>query len=414
MTTPGSLLERRPARHADIVLGPPLLCGPRVMHLVRDRRTGKDYEIGEKECFVIERLDGRRTLSEVGTEYARHFGRRLDEPSWRRLLTLLAQRNLLGGGPEPVRELPDRPGTEVAPERGRHPFRGEMVFGDPTALLERVRGPLGFVFSPYFLVPLLLVLAGMEACLAVHAGELWHGMGAMYAQPELAMMVFCLLWASTGLHELAHGLTCRHFGGRVTGVGMRWNLPMVYMYCQADDFLLFRSRWHRVATASAGVVANLVFLLPFLPLWLWLPEGDVTRDSIGAMLLIGSVKALLNYLPLPGLDGYVMLQSALNANRLSAETARYLRLLCRRAKDGEQTAAGYPTRARIHHIGYAVLFTLVLCALASAAVALLEAVVPDGYRTLSEAGFATALALMAGAGLLRTRRAGRASAATTS
>ncbi|MFG2364734.1 M50 family metallopeptidase [Streptomyces mirabilis] len=413
MTAASSLLERRPARHAEIVLGPPLLCGPRILHLVRDRRTGKDYEIGEKEHFVIERLDGSRTLSEIGTEYARRYGRRLEESSWRQLLTLLAQRNLLDGGPVPAREPSPRPAASAASEGRSNRFRGELVFGDPTALLEWVHRRLRFLFSPYFLVPLLAVLAGMEVHLALHARELWHGIGAMYAQPELAMIAFSLLWASTGLHELAHGLTCRHFGGRATEVGMRWNLPMVYMYCQADDFLLFRPRWHRVATASAGVVANLVFLLPFLPLWILLPKGDVTRDSIGAMLLIGSVKAALNYLPLPGLDGYVMLQNALNATRLSAETARYLRLLGRRRRSGKQAALRYPTRARVHHIGFALLLTLVLSALAGSALALLEAEVPDRYHTLAAAGFAAVLAAMAGSSVLRARHARRAAAAAT-
>jgi putative peptide zinc metalloprotease protein len=408
MTAPAPvpLLERRPACHPDVVLGPALRCGPRTVHLVRHRGTDRGYEIGVKEHFVLERLDGDRTLADIGTEYARTFGRRLAEGSWQQLLALLAGRNLLAGTDRP--EQPPAPQAQP-PAAGRTgPLRGEVVFGDPTALLERAHRRLGFLFSAYFMLPLLALIAGMEVVLALHADELWHnGTRALRAQPELAMLAFSLVWASTGLHELAHGLTCRRFGGRATEVGMRWNLPLVYMYCKADDVLLFPNRWHRVAAASAGVVANLVFLLPFFPLWLCLPSGDVTRDCVGAMLLIGSVKGLLNYLPLPQLDGYAMLCHALRTTRLSTETARYLLLFAGTSAQKRQLRSAYPPRARAMYLGYVVVFTATVCVLAVGALALVESRVPAQHRTLAAVVFAAIAASMLAANLLRARFAAR-------
>lgn len=370
-TAAGGALRQRIARHPDVVLGPALRCGPRIVHLVRHRGTRRDYEIGAKEHFVLARLDGTRTPDQIGAEYARTFERRLGDDNWRQLLTLLAGRWLLAGQALPAAE-PEPEAT--APKSGRDRLRGELVFGDPTALLERAERRLRFLFSPYFLVPLLAAVVGMEIVLAAHFGEVWHhGTRALRAQPELAMLAFTLIWASTLLHELAHGLVCRRHGGRATEVGMRWNPPLVYMYCKADDVLFFPARRHRVATAAAGVVANLVFLLPFFALWLVLPPGDVTRDCIGAMLLVGSARALFNYLPLPQLDGYLMLCHALGTTRLAPETVRYLKLFAGRPDTADlrrRTRAAYPPSARAMYLGYAAVFLATLGALAAAVLAL--------------------------------------------
>ncbi|MEV4447192.1 peptidase M50 [Streptomyces mirabilis] len=414
-----SLLERRPARHPEVVLGPALRCGPRTVHLVRQRGTGRDYEVGPKEHFVLARLDGERTLADIGTAYAQTFGRRLGEDSWRQLLMLLAARALLAGGerrPDAASGRPmagDRTGSAAGrppaarPEEERRPNRlsGELVFGDPTPLLEWAHRRAGFLFSAWFLIPLLAALVTMEAVLALHSGEIWrHGTRALAAQPELAMLAFTLLWASTGLHELAHGLTCRHYGGRATEVGMRWNLPLVYMYCKADDVLFFPSRRPRVAAAAAGVIANLLFLLPFFALWLCLPPGDVTRDCVGAMLLIGSVKGLLNYLPLPQLDGYAMLCHALSTTRLSPETAGYLKLLTGHGEDVRRQRAAYPPHARAMYLGYAAVFLVCVTGLAAGATALVLAEIPAAHHTLALAVLGALFALMLAANLLRSRR----------
>lgn len=63
----GACLRTRPALHPEVVLGPALWCGPRTVHLVKERRTDCCYEVGAKEHFVLARLDGARTLEDIGS-----------------------------------------------------------------------------------------------------------------------------------------------------------------------------------------------------------------------------------------------------------------------------------------------------------------------------------------------------------
>ncbi|MFH8980594.1 hypothetical protein [Streptomyces varsoviensis] len=380
-SAPPSLLELRPARHPEIVVGPGLARGPRVLHLIKDRRVNRSYEVGAKEHFVISRLDGERTLAEIGTEYAGRFGRRLGEPGWRQLLGLLSARRLLVGNPppEPAPEPASDPESAAAPKRGYRPMGTDISFGDPSRLLGRAHRRLRFLYAPYALVPLLAVVVAMEAVLAARLPELLHQTHTLWRHPDLAMIVVGLLWVSSGLHELAHGLTSHHFGGGASEVGLRWRPPMAYLYCRTEGTMLFGPRRHRVATAAAGVVANLVFLLPFFPLWMWFPPDDVTRDALAALLLLGSVRGLVNYLPVPNLDGYVMLSHALNVTDLSTESYRYARLFGRRLLGrGDETAA-YPRRTRVIHLCYAVGSVLLAAALTAGVLWLIVLWTPEPY-----------------------------------
>nr|WP_234433783.1 ATP-binding cassette domain-containing protein [Streptomyces rimosus] len=388
-----ALLDASPRRASELALGPAVLRGPRTVHLVKDRRTGRFFEVGAKEHFVIERLDGSRTLRDIGAEYAAAYGRALDEKAWSAILGTLWRRSFL--------DAPSAPGPAPAapgPRAEKSWLTGSLDWGDPQPLLERLYRRTRWAFTTPVTVVTLLVCAGMLARLAVGAPKLVRDLPVLYRHPELAVLAGCLLWASSALHEVGHGLWCHHYGGRATSIGMRWRLPMVMFYCEADDVLLLRSRRHQVATAAVGVVMNLVFLLPFFALWLTLPEGDVTHDSLSALLVVGLLRALFNYLPLPGLDGYRMLQHALGTIDLGPQTWAYLRR--RRAGD----AVPYPARTRWLYRGYAALFTGTVLALTAAVVLLVVRTTSGTTRLLVLAAAALWAAVSLAVGRRRRRR----------
>ncbi|NEE56911.1 M50 family metallopeptidase, partial [Streptomyces sp. SID8455] len=187
----------------------------------------------------------------------------------------------------------------------------------------------------------------------------------LFTNPVLLTGAAILLWVSTALHELAHGVVARHYGGRVAEIGLRWRLPAVIMYCTVDNYLYLSGRRPRIATAVAGAVMNLLFLLPFCALWIFAPLDDATHEAISALLLLGSVQAFAMLVPLPPLDGYKIASQLAGATGLAASTGPYLRLALRRSPE----AAAYPRRARIAYPAYALGTVLVLAALVAAAVA---------------------------------------------
>ncbi|MFJ2217154.1 metalloprotease [Streptomyces sp. NPDC101062] len=367
-TPPGELLSHRPALRPDILLSPALLHGPATVHLIKEPAAGASFEVGEKEYFLISRLDGVRSLAEIGDEYALTYGRRLSAPHWQRLLHLLGTRGLLAGGPPRPAPEPPTPGG---------PFDGTVLRGtlrlvaDAHATTTRLHRLLRPALRTPVLLPLAALTVAMEVLLATHLPELARDTWWLVRQPVPLVAVCTLLWLSTALHELAHGVAARHHGGTVGEIGLRWRLPVALMYCTVDNYRYLRGRRRQMAVAGAGAFANLLFLLPFLVWWAALPPGDPTRRVLSALLLLGSVQALVNFLPLPPLDGYTMLGHALRVSGLAPESGRYLRLRLRGGPD----AAAYPRRARTLYLGYAVgsalLVALILAALTTGLVLLL-------------------------------------------
>ncbi|MFJ9396994.1 metalloprotease [Streptomyces californicus] len=412
---PGAPAAYRPALRPRVLLSDPLLDGAATVHLIKDAETGSSFKVGPKEHFLIARMDGERSLAEIGEEYAGEYGRRLGDAHWKRLLGLLGAKGLLAAGADAS------PGPSTAPPPGAAASAGSSVAGpgapaavppratgssgasaavppgaaasgrvtasvppapappvpekrtllrgslplvaDADATTARLHRAVGFLLAPAVLAPLLALTLAMEAVVLVRAGELLLAVSGLLANPVLLTGTAVLLWVSTALHELAHGVVARHHGGRVSEIGLRWRLPAVIMYCTVDDYLYFGTRRHRIATAAAGAVMNLIFLLPFCALWLFAPLDDATHEAFAALLLLGSVQALVMLVPLPPLDGYRIASQLAGATGLAASTGVYLRLALRRSPE----AAGYPRRARIAYLAYAGATALVLaCALAAA------------------------------------------------
>ncbi|MFE8915706.1 metalloprotease [Streptomyces globisporus] len=372
---PGAFAAHRPALRPRVLLSDPLLDGAATVHLIKDAETGNSFKVGAKEHFLIARMDGEHSLAEIGEAYAGEYGRRLGDAHWQRLLALLGAKGLLAGAPRPKPApqdtAPRAPGSRAparpasAPER-RTLLRGSLpLVADADAATARLHRAFGFLLAPAALVPLLALVLAMEAVVVARSGELLLAVAGLMANPVLLTGTAVLLWVSTALHELAHGVVARHYGGRVAEIGLRWRLPAVIMYCTVDDYLYLGTRRHRIATAAAGAVMNLVFLLPFCALWLFAPLDDATHEAFAALLLLGSVQAFTMLVPLPPLDGYKIACQLAGATGLAAAAGGYLRLALRRSPE----AAAYPRRARIAYPLYAAATVLVLAAAVAAAVA---------------------------------------------
>ncbi|MFF9073699.1 M50 family metallopeptidase [Streptomyces sp. NPDC014735] len=378
------LAEYRPELRAEVLLSDAMLHGAATVHLIKDTASGGSFRVGPKEHFLIARMDGRRSLAEIGEEYAREYGRRLDAARWQQILRMLGTRGLLAGAPArpatatgPGARTGDGAGDGTGDGAGAGAFDGDgrpargvlrgsvRLVADADATTDRLHRAVGFLLAPGLLVPLLALVLAMEVVVALRAGELLIYTRELFTNPVLLTGAATLLWFSTALHELAHGVVARHYGGTVAEIGLRWRLPVVIMYCTVGNYLYLGSRWQRIQTALAGAVMNLLFLLPFCALWLFAPLDAATHHALGALLLLGSVQALAMLVPLPPLDGYRIASQLCGATELAASTGAYLRLAARR----DPAAGDYPRHARTAYRAYALSAVLALAGILAAAVA---------------------------------------------
>ncbi|MET9951542.1 site-2 protease family protein [Streptomyces sp. NPDC006339] len=174
------------------------------------------------------------------------------------------------------------------------------------------------------------------AILAVMAVTGWAVWTDFAASPGLAVFLFVTsAWiVSLCLHEYAHARTALH-GGDIT-VGARGYLtlnPLAYTHAVLSIILpvLFvimggiglpggavfidhgriRGRWKHSLISAAGPLTNVLFaVVCTAPFWLGALDGVpvVFRYALAFLAFLQVTAALLNFLPVPGLDGYGVIE----------------------------------------------------------------------------------------------------------
>lgn len=357
-----------PRLRPDVVLGPALRSGPRTVHHVKDASTGCYYRVGPREHFIMGLMDGRHTVEDIGRSYTDTYDRRLGPEHWQQVFTMLGRYQLLDGYADPAALDRLRQAHEAKDSARQGWLRRRWVMLRPDQVCARLAGQLAFAFRAWFVVPAFVLLAAVQVFVWTHAGTLAHQATHQRTWALSVPLSMALFWLITVLHEFAHGVTCRHFGGTVGEIGLSWRFPMLTPYCRTDDIVLFHRRRARVGTAFAGVFVTLLALVPVLGWWWLAGDGSLGRRLAAGLLLFGSGAAGLSLLPVLRSDGYVMLTHALDLADLRRESYRFWRLLLsRRDPAARERLTAYPSRDRrayaLYGAGSLLVLALGYCAL---------------------------------------------------
>lgn len=148
---------------------------------------------------------------------------------------------------------------------------------------------------------------------------------------------FLAFIAAMFLHEVAHGLACKHYGGSVREMGL---FLLYYVqpvpYCDTSSSYLFPLKRQKIIVQLAGTLGSVV-ASAWLALLLWLLPPFV---AVYPALLVGfglntGYAVLLNSLPLIKLDGYYALADALEIPNLRERAFEYCTALLARALLGK-------------------------------------------------------------------------------
>ncbi|MET9131634.1 site-2 protease family protein [Streptomyces antibioticus] len=177
------------------------------------------------------------------------------------------------------------------------------------------------------------VFLGILAVTAVTGWATWTGFAE---QPGVAVFLFVTAaWiVSLCLHEYAHARTALHSGDISVGAKGYLTLnPLKYTHALLSIVLpvvfvimggiglpggavfiergRIRGRWRQSLVSAAGPLTNALFAaVCTAPFWLDALDG-VPRDfryALAFLALLQVTAALLNFLPVPGLDGYGVIE----------------------------------------------------------------------------------------------------------
>jgi putative peptide zinc metalloprotease protein len=318
--------------------------------VIKDPETGRFFRFGEAEHFVARQLDGKTSLPEVKARITERFGATNRLESLEGFTERLRKAGLL----EPQHPQNERRTTAPKRVRGSILYLRLKVF-DPDHLLGQLARRLSFFFSRGFVLASGATILFALGVLIANWKEIPFNLYRLHATQALFLAWLTALFV-TALHEFAHGVTCKHFGGEVHELGFLLIYFQPAFYCNVSDAWLFKKKSQRLWVSIAG--AYFEMFLWALATFFWRITTPDTWINFAALLVMATsaVKTMINLNPLIKLDGYYFLSDYLEIPNLRQKAMRYLSQLLRRPWSFFTSATDAPTwRLRRIFLTYGVL-----------------------------------------------------------
>ena len=134
-----------------------------------------------------------------------------------------------------------------------------------------------------------------------------------------------LLFALGFIHETAHGLTCKHYGGEVHSMGLMFLYLTPCFFADITEAWVSTSRLHRMAAIIAGIWIEMVVCGVAMVIWTNTAPGLWLHDFCYKVILItGLAVIVMNLNPLLKLDGYYFLTEFLTIPDLKEDSTAFV------------------------------------------------------------------------------------------
>ncbi len=134
-----------------------------------------------------------------------------------------------------------------------------------------------------------------------------------------------LLFVLGFIHESAHGLTCKHFGGEVHSMGLLFLYLVPCFFVDVTESWVSATKIQRLATIIAGIWIELVVCGFAVLIWLNTPPGQWLHElTYKVILLTGVAVVVMNINPLLKIDGYYFLTEAIGIPDLKERSTAFV------------------------------------------------------------------------------------------
>ena len=302
-----------------------------VWYVLADPLSGRFHRMNAAAYAFVGRCDGRHSveaLSEALLAEAPEHALTQDEIV--RLLVQLNQRGLIQCELTPdVAAIFQREQQASRRQRrlGVNPLAFRLQLGDPSALLARFDPWLAWLVSGWMLLFLAVLIGGGGLVAAMHLDQLETEVRTWMATPRFLLIAWLIYPLIKTVHELAHGLAVRRYGGEVHQVGVSLLLLTPAPFVDASAASAFRHASQRLTVSAAGIVTELAIAGVALITWALVEPGLVRDVSLVAAVIGGVSTLLFNGNPLLRFDAYYMLCDAFDLPNLATRSTAFWRYL---------------------------------------------------------------------------------------
>ena len=292
---------------------------------IKDPLRATYFHLTNDEYRFLTMLDGATTLTQIRDQLSLNSD--ADDFSLQNMhvfLTSAIRSQILRATMPGMKGL--HPGTARASTLGALLKIGGLLLSfrtrgiDPSRFLNALDRTVGWIFQPAAIVSLgLLLIYSISIFLSQ-----WLAFKTEVLDPDILMtaqnlwvMAFALIIVKI-VHEIGHGLTCRHYGGECHELGILFVAFLPLLYCNVSDSWLQQNRWKRMAVAAAGIGAELIIASVCTLLWASTRTGFLHTFCRNTMILCSINTLLVNGNPLLRYDSYYILSDLVHIPNLAA------------------------------------------------------------------------------------------------
>ncbi len=291
--------------------------------VVKDPLTLEHFQFSAEEYALLDWLRQPATISELQRRFAEKFPPQTIGPEavWEFISRLhdsgLAVSTATGQGNELLNRR-----RQQRNKRWSFAWTGLLAMRfrgiDPDRLLSIIHANCRWLFSKTAAAVALGIVALALSILIGHFSEFSRRLPELSALFEFRNLPWLLLAIGSVkvLHELGHGLACKHFGGEVRELGFMLLVFAPCLYCDVSDAWRLPSRWQRMAVSGAGIVVEVVLAALATIVWWYAQPGVVQLLALNIMVVCSLNTLVVNGNPLLRYDGYYVLADLVNVPNL--------------------------------------------------------------------------------------------------
>jgi putative peptide zinc metalloprotease protein len=285
------------------------------------------FRFREEDYFVLTLLDGRHSLDEIQAAFRRRFApEKIGVAELQSFIGQAFQSGLLltdqpGQGAELLQRRNEKKARELkAAVSNLLAVRFKGV--DPEGFLNWLHPRLKWIYTRWFTVVYFALALSALLLVTVQFDAFRSRLPAFHEffQAKNAVWMAVALAFSKVLHELGHGLTCKHYGGECHEMGVMLLVLTPCLYCNVSDSWMLPNKWHRAAIGAAGMYVELFLASVATFVW-WVTEpGMLNYLSLSTMFVCSTSTVLVNGNPLMRYDGYFILSDLLEVPNLAQKS----------------------------------------------------------------------------------------------
>jgi len=326
--------ELRPRTHPHLIGREHVEGGVRTVNCIIPEK-GFLYRLSPEQWELVNLCDGTHTLEEIAKLHVEQTGVRYTVDDLREIVSTLDETEFWYKTPlEENIALKQRLSDQRRKQAKTRSKYGDvsdlrLAYWNPDQYLDTIYPRLKFLYSRWFAVVSLVAVVFTTYIFVTHWGEIGRDTLQFYNFREKDLWDVVEFWLLACfvlfIHESAHGLTCKHYGGHVYRMGFNLIYLSPAFFTDATEIFVIGGKWERLMTVFWGVWSELLLCAVVTPIWWGTPPGTFAHDiSYKLMLITGVAVVFFNWNPLIKLDGYYLLTESLSLPLLKEESTSYV------------------------------------------------------------------------------------------